>query len=176
MTSPSTTDSQLGEPHAHVKMRRVRVVSRWLLIIALLATVALFVVMPAAAYLAAIPIPVLFVVYVLAGQWERQARLAALRKPGQNAITQEEVELDVRDAGLYTALGILFVLALGTFIIAAALFQWPLVGGVAAAGLLLAILINLPYLTLFVQEAERDERDKVTAQPSIDREGAPTDR
>jgi membrane protein implicated in regulation of membrane protease activity len=140
--------------------------SRWLLIIALLATVVLFLLMPAAAYLAAIPIPVLFVVYLLAGQWERQSRSTALRQAGEDAITQEEVELDVRDTGIYTALGILFVLALGTFIIAAALFEWPLVGGVAAAGLLLAILINLPYLTLFVQEAEHDERDRVTGRSS----------
>lgn len=176
MNSTSMTDRSLGEPHAHLMMRRVRVVSRWLLVLALLATVTLFIMVPSAAYLAAIPIPILFVVYVFAGLWERQSRSAVLRKQGQDAITKEEVELDVRDKGIYTALGIFFVLALGTFIIAASLFEWPLVGGVAAAGLLLAILINLPYLTLFVQEAERDERDKITPSSSIDHQGADTAR
>ena len=83
MNTSSTTKQPRHEPHAHVLMRRVRTVSRWLLIIALLATVSLFLLMPAAAYLAAIPIPVLFVVYLLAGQWERQSRSTAAPSGGR---------------------------------------------------------------------------------------------
>ncbi len=102
--------------------------------------------------------------YLLVGQLERQSRAAALREPGQTTISQEEIELDVQDAGIFTGLGIAFLLALGTFIIAASVFDWALVGIAATAGFLLAVLINIPYLSLIVEEAERDELEKVTHQ------------
>jgi hypothetical protein len=146
-------------------MRHAQTVIRWLLITALVSTILLFLFVRPAAYLAAIPIPLLFAALVMVKYFERQARASALRRPGAREITQEEIETDVQDAGIYTALGIALLLALGTFIIAASLFDWAEVGIAATAGLLLAVLINIPYLSLIVQEAERDEREKVTHQP-----------
>ena len=147
-------------------MRRARTTARWLLIIALVSTIVLFLFVRPAAYLGAIPVPILFVVYVLLGQFERQSRANSLRESGQETISQQEIELDVQDAGIFTGLGIAFLLAIGTFIIAASLFDWALVGAVATGGFLLAVLINIPYLYLIVEEAERDEREKVTHQSS----------
>ncbi|WP_182868155.1 hypothetical protein [Stieleria mannarensis] len=145
-------------------MRRAKTTVRWLLIVALVSTIVMFLFVRPAAYLGAIPIPILFVIDVVLGLLERQSRATAIREPGQQSISKKEIELDVQDAGILTGLGIVFLLAVGTFIIAAALFDWPLVGAVATAGFLLAVLINIPYLYLFVQEAERDEREKVTHQ------------
>lgn len=65
-----------------------------------------------------------------------------------------------------TMLGIALLLVLGTFIVAATLLDWAIVGIGATALLMLAILIEMPYLYLFVEEAERDERAKVSHEPS----------
>jgi hypothetical protein len=166
MNSKRRADRSLGEPDAHIMMRQAKTTVRWLLIIALVSTIMLFLFVRPAAYLGAIPVPILFLIYLLLGQFERQSRASALRKPGQKTISQEEIELDVQDAGLFTGLGIALLLAIGTFIIAASLFDWALVGAVATALLLLAVLIDIPYLSLIVEEAERDEREKVTHQSS----------
>jgi hypothetical protein len=164
MKASTSTRSGLGESDARVMMHRAKTVARVLLIVALVATLVALIAYRPLAYLAAIPVPVLFVAWVMLILLERQTRQSELRRAGQSTLSEEETQLDVRDAGIYTALGILFLLALGTFIIAAALFDWPLVGGVAAVGFLLAVLINLPYVLLCVQEAERDEQEKLDRQ------------
>jgi hypothetical protein len=171
MKSSAPAKPALREPDAHVMMRHAKTVVRVLLILSLVSTIVALLFFRPAAYLAAIPIPILFAIYLLVGQFERQSRAAALRDPGQATISQEEVELDVQDVGIYTGLGIAFLLALGTFIIAASVFDWALVGIVATGGFLLAVLINIPYLSLIVEEAERDEREKVTHQ-SLPSEGS----
>lgn len=66
-----------------------------------------------------------------------------------------------------TALTVGGMLAVGTFIIAAALFEQVMIGIGAVALFLLVILIEIPYLGLLVTESERDEREKIS-RPSGD--------
>ncbi len=66
---------RLGEPDAHVMMRNMKWLLRTLLIFALIATVVLFLSFRSAAYLAALPVPVLFLAFVFVSYLERQSRL-----------------------------------------------------------------------------------------------------
>ena len=145
-------------------MGRAKMIAKTLLIVALVATLVTLLFIRSAAYLAAISVPVFFTIYVVVSLLEKQSRTEEVRKPGQTTISDDEVNLDVRDAGIYTGLGIALLLALGAFIIAASLFEWPLVGAIATTGFLLAVLINIPYLSLLVQEAKRDEHERITRQ------------
>lgn len=154
----------LGEPDAHIGTRHVRTVVKGLLIFALLATIVLLLFYRPAAYLAAIPIPVLYFLLVVLNLVERRTRASQLQRPGENAISQEEVEVDVEIIGILTVMKVLGVLAIGTFIIAAAFFDLAVVGVIAAGGFMLAILIELPYLPLFFTESERDERAELTGE------------
>lgn len=158
-TSHSPRNS--NESDAHRMMQRVRIVTKWLLVIASVATVVLFVVFREAAYLAAIPVPLLVLVYAVVSQLEKESRKSAARKLMESERETEDVELDIQVAGLFTGLGVFFLLALGTFIVAASFFDWHLVGIAATAFLLLAMLIEIPYLPLFIQEAEKDEKEKL---------------
>ena len=67
-------------------------VVKWLLIVALVASVGLLIFYRPAAYLAAIPIPVLYCLLVVLNLMERRSRATQLRRPGQTAIGQEEIE------------------------------------------------------------------------------------
>jgi hypothetical protein len=95
---------------------------------------------------------------------ERRTRASQLRRPGENAIRQEEVEVDVEIIGILTVMKVLGVLAIGTFIIGAAFFDLAVVGVIAAGGFMLTMLIELPYLPLFFTESERDERAELTGE------------
>lgn len=163
-TKEIPAQTSLGEPDAHIVTRHMRTVVKWLLILALVATVGLFIFYRPAAYLAAIPVPVLCLVLFIVNLMERRSRASVLRHPGQTKIEQEEIEVDVETIGVVTMLKVLGVLALGTFIVAASLVDLAVVGAVAAAGFALAILIELPYLPLFFTESERDERSKLTGK------------
>ncbi|SMP61610.1 hypothetical protein SAMN06265222_107124 [Neorhodopirellula lusitana] len=154
----------LGEPDAHVATRHMRTVVKSALIVALVATALLFVFYRQAAYLAAIPVPLLYGFLVLLNLMERGSRASHLRKEGQTTLGQEEIDADIDTIGVFTVLKVLGVLAVGTFIIAASLFDMQMVGLVATAGFLLAVLIQLPFLPLYFSEAERDERAKLAAQ------------
>lgn len=145
------------EPDAHVGARHFRTGVRFLLALSLVATVICLLFFRPAAYLAAIPIPVLYAVLVATHYLEQRSRAEELRRPGQTGMSREEIEGDIETVGVINVLKILGVLAIGTFIIAAALFDWAIVGIVAASGFLLAVLITLPYLPLFFTESERDE-------------------
>lgn len=161
-TPPS--NKVLGEPDAHVMMRRAKMVLRILLIMALIATIALLVFYRPAAYLAAISIPVLGLIFGIVSVLEMQSRASRLRRPGQKSISQDEIDLDVENAGIYTALEIAFVLVVGTTVVAATIVDWAMIGIVAAVLLLLAIFITLPYIPLLVMDAAHEEREKVTPQ------------
>lgn len=163
-TTNAPAKNELGEPDAHVISRHLRVTIRGLLIIFVLATLVLFLFYRQAAYLAAIPVPLLAVALILVDTLEHRSRASALRKAKQSAISEEEVELDVQAVGIATALKIFGVLALGTFIIAAAFFDSAGIGIGATATLLLALLIELPFLLVGISEAERDEREKLTGK------------
>jgi hypothetical protein len=163
-TTELPSKNALGEPDSHVATRHMRTVVKCLLIIALLATVGLLIFYRPAAYLAAIPVPILYFILAVLNLMERRSRASQLRRPGQTTLGQEEIEVDVETIGVVTVLKVLGVLAIGTFIIAAAFFDLAVVGVIAAGGFLLAILIELPYLPLFFTESERDERAKLTGE------------
>ncbi|TWT86167.1 hypothetical protein Mal64_39070 [Pseudobythopirellula maris] len=150
----------LGEPDAHVMMRRLRTFFRVALSFFFLATIVLLVFYRPAAYLAAIPVPVLGVVLLVVGYLEREARASALRSPEQEGISAKEVEIDVQDAGIATALELAGVMAMGAFAIAALVFDVATLGAGAAFCLLLGVWYGIPYWGLFVTEAMRDERNK----------------
>jgi len=77
------------------------------------------------------------------------------------AIPFPVVEADVETIGIITLMKVVGVLAIGTFIIAASLFQSQEVGGAATALFLLMLLIQSPFLPLYFSESERDEREKL---------------
>lgn len=149
------------EPEAHLVWRRLRLALRSLLLAALLATILLLLFYRPAAYLAAIPIPFLYGLLVAVNFYERQSRAEILRSQGATELSPGEVSADVEAVGLATVLGVLALLALGTFIIAAAYYDLTVLGIVAAFLFFLAVLIELPYLFLFASEAGRDEREKL---------------
>jgi hypothetical protein len=151
-----------GEPDAHRMMRWARSVLGMLLILATLATIILILLHWQVAYLAAFPTPVLFLAFISVCYLERQSRAEVLRGAGDTAISQDEVELDIRFAGLYTALFLLIFLALSALVIAATLvIDWSMVGLVAGVILLLSILIMLPYIPLFIMDSSREEQEKL---------------
>ncbi len=151
----------LREPDAHVISRRLHRGVQLLLVLVTVLTLVLFLFYRPAAYLAAIPIPILIIASAVVNQMERRSRAGRLRVEGQTHISKEELETDLAAAGLSTALKVGLALALGTFIVAAAAFDLATLGIGAAALLLLAILIEIPYLGLFVTESQRDELEKV---------------
>jgi len=151
-----------GEPDAHRMTRRARAALGTLLILATAATIILMFLHWQVAYLAAFPIPVLFLAFIGVCYLERQSRAEVLRGADNAAISKEEVELDARFAGLYTALFLLIFLASSALVIAATLVvDWSMVGLVAGIILLLSILIMLPYIPLFIMDSSRDEREKL---------------
>jgi hypothetical protein len=155
----------LGEPDAHVMMRRARMMIRFLLIIALFATILLILFYSPAAYLAAFPIPVLFLAFIYVSYLEKQSRADILRVTGQQSLSQDEVEMDVQSAGLFTALVLVVLVALSALIIASTLVvDWAMVGLVAAVIFLLSVVIMLPYIPLFIINSSQDEREKLQSQ------------
>ncbi len=149
------------ESDAHVVSRQFRTGVRALLALSLIATIACLFFLRDAAYLAAIPIPVLYAVLAFTNYLEVRSRAANLRSPNQKRITIEELEMDIETVGIVTLMKVIGVLAIGTFIIAASLFDWAVVGAAAAALLCIAILIQTPFLPLYFSEFERDELAKL---------------
>jgi uncharacterized RDD family membrane protein YckC len=155
-------DKPIGEPHSHRMMRSARLALRIMLVVAILSAILLLLVHPSSAYLAAFPLPVLLVAYIAVGYLERQSRAEVLRAPNQSVISKEEVEMDIRFAGIFTAAFLVTLLALSALVIAASLVVvWSMVGLVAGVILLLSVLIMLPYIPLFIMESGRDEREKL---------------
>ncbi|QDV24648.1 hypothetical protein [Aureliella helgolandensis] len=164
-TNPPTA---LGEPDAHANFRHMQTAIRGLLIVASVATIALFLTNRPATLFAAIPIPALIIISAIVGYFERRSRASVLRHPGQSHITKQELEADVQSAGIVTGLKVGVALALGTFIAAASVFDLATLGIGATVLLVLAILIEIPYLALFVTEAEREELETVRPQTHAD--------
>jgi hypothetical protein len=171
MKTVTIEDPMLGEPDAHVMMRHAKTIFRWLLILALIATTLLIIFFRPAAYLAALPVPVLFVGFVFVSYLEKQSRASVLRSSNQSTISQEEVQMDIQYAGIYTALGLTLLFALATFIVAATMVEdWSMIGIVAAFLFLLAVFIVFPYIPLFIVGASEDERDKLEQEAGIGEE------
>jgi fatty acid desaturase len=95
---------------------------------------------------------------------EVRSRASELRERGSGHLSKEELEVDVETAGIILLLKVIGILAAGTFIIAAAFFEWQSVAIAATALFLLAVLINIPYLPLFFAEAQRDELDHLRSE------------
>lgn len=150
-----------SEPDAHVVAQHFRTGVRWLLGLSLLATIACMFFFRDAAYVAAIPIPILYGVLAYANYLEFRSRRSNLRTEGSTKLSREELEVDVETIGIITLMKVLGVLAIGTFIIAAALFQWQAVGAGAIGLFFLMLLIQSPFLPLYFSESERDELEKL---------------
>ncbi|MBB03055.1 MAG: hypothetical protein CMJ47_10440 [Planctomyces sp.] len=157
-----TAQAPLGEPDAHLASRHMQTGVRIVLILCLMATVGLLLFNPAAAYLAAISVPVLIVVLVFVGFLERRSRAERLRTAGQSQISQHEVDVDVETIGVITVLKVVGALAVGSFIAAATIFDLATLGIAASVAFLIFLLTQLYILPIFFLESERDEREKLT--------------
>ncbi|TWU39908.1 hypothetical protein Q31b_32240 [Novipirellula aureliae] len=168
MSTTTSEDSKFGhclcDTDAHRMSHHWQIGLRVILMGLIVATILLFLFLRPAAYLAALPIPVVYVALALVNFCEQRSRRSELRRTGQTEIADEEIELDAETAGIAMALKIFTALAIGTFILAAAFFDWAIVGIAAAATFLLAILINLPFIFVGISEAEQDEREKLGRQ------------
>ena len=163
MTTHTEThpEAQTSEPEAHVVARHFRTGVKLLLWLSLLSTIVCLFFFREAAYLAAIPFPVLYAVLAYANYLEYCSRRSTWRSKISTAPSQAELEADVETIGIITLMKVVGVLAIGTFIIAASLFQSQEVGGAATALFLLMLLIQSPFLPLYFSESERDEREKL---------------
>ncbi len=141
-----------------------------LLALSLIGTVVCFFFLRDAAYLAAIPIPVLYAVLAFTNYLEVRSRASSLRSPSQKRITPWELEMDIETVGIVTMIKLLGVLAIGAFIIAASILDWSVVGAAAAALLCIAILIQTPFLPLYFSEFERDELAKLKRERNHSRD------
>ncbi|MFN7875333.1 MAG: hypothetical protein ACK5PB_08450 [Pirellula sp.] len=162
---------KLGEPDSHMMMRHAKTILRILLAIMVLSTISLLIFYRPAAYLAAVPVPILFLGYLFACYLERQSRAMLLRVPNQTLISADEVEMNAEYAGIYTAMGLVLLFAISSFIVVATMVEdWGTVGLSASVLFLLALFIVLPYLPIFIAEAAQDERDKLEREAESDRE------
>jgi hypothetical protein len=152
-------------------MRHAKTILRILLAIMVLSTISLLIFYRPAAYLAAVPVPILFLGYLFACYLERQSRAMLLRVPNQTLISADEVEMNAEYAGIYTAMGLVLLFAISSFIVVATMVEdWGTVGLSASVLFLLALFIVLPYLPIFIAEAAQDERDKLEREAESDRE------
>jgi hypothetical protein len=101
------------EPDAHLVARHFRTGVRLLLTLALIGTVVCLFCFQEAAYLAAIPIPVLYAVLATTNYLERRSRITEFRSPKKSGISREEMEIDIETVGIVTLLKVLGVLAIG---------------------------------------------------------------
>ncbi|QDS94840.1 hypothetical protein FF011L_36220 [Roseimaritima multifibrata] len=148
------------EPDAHVSAKHFRTGVRLLLALSLIATVVCLFFFREAAYLAAIPIPVLYGVLAFTNYLEIRSRADNFRSTSESDASEEEIEIGAETVGIVTLLKVLGVLAVASFIVAAAMTDWQTAGAVACGLFFLAVLIELPYLPLFFSETEREEREK----------------
>ncbi len=122
-----------NEPDAHVLMCRARRVLLALLIAMTMAAVISFSYFKPAFYLTMLTLPLLLLAFVYTCYLERQSRIVMLRAPGQQAITQEELAMNIQYAGIYTLMTILLVFSVATLTMAAVMVKdWATVGLVAA--------------------------------------------
>ena len=152
---------KLGEPDSHIMMRHAKTILWIFLVISVLSTIALLIFYRPAAYLAAVPVPILFLGYLFACYLERQSRALLLRVPNQTLISGDEVEMNAEYAGIYTAMGLILFFAISAFVVVATMVEdWGTVGLSASVLFLLALFIVLPYLPIFIAEAAQGERNK----------------
>jgi hypothetical protein len=153
---------KLGEPHAHAMMRNAKFILLALLVAALAALILLVFLYRPAAYLAGMPIPILFLAFTIVSYLESRATAQMLRGRNQSTILAEEVEMDVQYAGIYTSIVLILLMAVSALVMAATMVEkWSMVGASAALILLLSMFYVLPYIPFFIADAEQDERDKL---------------
>ncbi len=158
----------LGEPDAHIMMRTIKIVLLVLLSLALTATILLVIFYPPAAYLAGLPIPILFLAFIIASFLDRRATVKMLRQANQTTISAEEFEMNVQYAGIYTSLALALLMAISAIVMAATMVEdWSMVGASAAFILLLSIFYVVPYIPFFIADAEQDERDKLGLKAQV---------
>ncbi len=159
---------KLGEPDAHVMMRHAKTVVRLLLIVALIATTLLLIYFRPAAYLAAFAVPVLVLTLIYVSYLERRSRASQLRTDDQLSISQEEIEMNVQYAGIYTGMILLLLFSLSALIVASTMVEdWSMIGLVSAVLFLLMALIVFPYIPLFIADSGTNERSKLKREASL---------
>ena len=160
----SMGDVALGEPHAHEIARRMLFGVRVILALAVLIAGLLLVFNRNIAYLAILPIPVLYVVLMSLGYTERRSRTSVLRSADQSRISDEEVEVDVATNRSALILEISGILVMGVFLVAASLYELHMVLLTGFVFLVYCCFLGLPYWHLFLSQADADERHKVAPE------------
>jgi hypothetical protein len=158
-----------AEPDAHVIARHLQTGLRCLLVGFVVATVVSLLIFRDVAYLAAIPIPVMLLVLSVVRAFERRSRISALRKSGQDTISDEEIKIDEQAASLSTALKILGTLAVTALVLAAIAFEWRMAGIMAAAIFVYLIFLGFPYWLAAILDAAEDEHEKLTGETRTSR-------
>ncbi|MCA8960767.1 MAG: hypothetical protein KDC38_09650 [Planctomycetes bacterium] len=153
-----------SEPDAHAMTRHVLATVYVLLALFLVATVIGLIFFPSVAYAAAIPIPILTVVLLVANSYEEPTRLSTLRGKDPSTITDEETRADEETTGLTTGLKIAGVLAVAALVLAASLFEWRVVGLMAVGIFLYMVFVGLPLWLAAVFVSEEDEHEKLTGE------------
>ncbi|MBB3209326.1 cation transporter-like permease [Rhodopirellula rubra] len=164
-TATSTTFSSAArgaEPDAHVVSRHLQTALLLLLIGFTLATIALLFLAPSYTYLAVIPIPFLMLGRGVAKAMEVSTTASELRHGDQDSVAKDEMAADLQMVAIMTIVKVFGVLALGTFVIATMYFDAAAVAIAAVAFLLMTLLIELPFILAGVEEAQADEREKLT--------------
>ncbi len=158
---------KLGEPDAHVMMRHAKTVVRLLLIVALIATTLLLIYFrPQPTCRVRSTRIVLTLIYV--SYLERRSRASQLRTDDQLSISQEEIEMNVQYAGIYTGMILLLLFSLSALIVASTMVEdWSMIGLVSAVLFLLMALIVFPYIPLFIADSGTNERSKLKREASL---------
>ena len=154
-------DLPLGEPHAHAIARRMQFGIRIFLALAVFVAGILLVFNRNVAYVAILPIPLLYVALMFMGSAERQTRASELRSVGQSEISEEEIEIDVATNRNALILEISGMLAMGVFLVVASLYELHMVMLMGFVFVVYGGFLGLPYWHLFLSQADAEEREKV---------------
>jgi len=159
----------LGEPHSHSMMRHAKTILWWLMVAALVVTIVLLIFYRPAAYLAAIPLPLMFLAFLYVSYLESQATAKMLRGKNQTVVMQKEIDKDAQYAGIYTVLALVLLFGISALIMAGTMVEdLSMVGLSAAVIFLISIIYILPFIPLLFAEAGREEREKHDPDPVRD--------
>ncbi len=161
-TSKHAAMPLVTEPDAHVMMRHASLLASILLGLAVVATIACFLIFPPAAYLPAIGFLIVLSSLIVITYLKFLAKAGSLRQPGQKRISSHEIETDVEYSWFYHALAFGGAIGVGALLISLTLIDWANIGASAAILFCLAILFMFPFLPLIIQELANEERKKIT--------------
>lgn len=157
-----------GESDATLMMKRARIMLQALVLLSLISSVTFYFLIRPATYLAITAVGVFSVTLAFVSFLE--CRSKGLREYNQLSISEEEVEMDVQYASIYTALAIILLFLASSVMVAATVVQaWSTVGATAVVLFLMSSLILIPYVSLFLRGAAEDQRNKLAKESLIQR-------